>query len=111
MTRHAYDRDPSVEFPVVRVYPAIDWLPGHSKPCWVRDIGQDIDMPIVGEFFRGASHYTADDEYFGEDCDICKKRKAVGYDDFFGNYCSLCYITHPLRYKQRNINPKTGAAL
>lgn len=110
MTRHAYDRDPSVEFPVVRVYPAIPWL--NSKACWVRDDGQDtMDQHVLGEFNRGASHFIGDDEYFGETCDVCKHRKAIGYDDFFGNYCPQCNITHLLRYKQRNINPKTGGPL
>lgn len=108
--RHAYDRHPTPKAPIVRVYPALPWL--HRPALWVRDDGNDtMDQNIISEFHRGGSHFLADDEFFGEDCDICKKRKAVGYDDFFGNYCPMCYITHPLRWKQRGINPWTGAPL
>lgn len=107
MSRHAYDHHQSPGDFIVRVYPEIPRLAENA--FWVRDFGDDImGDHILGEFNRGASHYIGDDEYFGEDCDICKKSKAVGYDDFFGNYCPRCYITHPLRYKQRNVNPWTG---
>lgn len=108
--RHAFGRDPTSEHPAVRVYPAIPWMPGHQEPCWVHDIGEDISMPVVGPFRPGASHRIDDDELdlFGEDCDVCKRRKAFRYDDFFGNVCTMCEITHPLRYKARGVNPWGG---
>jgi hypothetical protein len=102
--RHAYNRDPTPANPVVRVFPAIEWLTGHERPCWVRDTGEDVDMPLVAVFTPGVSHFCLDMSHNAL-CDVCKTRHSFRYDDFFGYVCTLCEITHPLRYKARGVNP------
>lgn len=107
--RHYYDRDPTPDRPVVRLYPAISFL--RSPPVWVSDDGEDtMDQHVVGPYtFGAASHRIGDDEFFGT-CDVCKNRPAAAFDDFFGNMCPLCDIKHRLRYKALGVNPWTGAA-
>lgn len=104
--RHYFDRDPTEEHPAVRLYPEIAWRGTPAR--WVRDIGEDIDMPTVGIFNRGQSHFLDESRLFNDECDICKDRKAFRYDDFFGYVCTLCEIKHPLRFKARGVNPWSG---
>lgn len=48
MSRHAYDFDPTPQRPIVRMYPAIEWL--NSPACWVRDDGTDtLDQNIIAD--------------------------------------------------------------
>lgn len=107
--RHAYDRYPTPEWPAVRVFPAIPWMDVGDQ-CWVRDSGADVDIPVVGPFTTGTYHGLEDTAFFPESCDVCKKRPSFRYDDFFGNLCPLCEITHRLRYKARGVNPWGGKA-
>lgn len=52
MAKHRYDRDPTPEHPVVRLYPHIPWL--NTAACWVRDDGQDtMDQNIIAEVSNG----------------------------------------------------------
>ena len=51
MAKHRYDRDPTPEQPVVRLYPAIPWL--NNPAYWVRDDGQDtMDQDIIAAVGR-----------------------------------------------------------
>jgi hypothetical protein len=109
--RHAYDFDPTPGRPVVRLFPAIKWL--KKGPCWVRDVGEDIEMPVVGPFTKGHQHACdglpiKTGNLNIDICNVCKQRPSTGFDDFFGYTCNLCNITHRLRYKARDVNPWSG---
>lgn len=114
--RHFFDRDPSPEFPVVRLYPEIQWRIPTSPACWVRDTGWvrssgEEELAEVGPFNRGKSHYAEPIQPGTTTCDVCKARPSFRYDDFFGYLCTMCEITHALRYKARGINPWGGKAM
>lgn len=106
--RHAYDFDPDPGHPVVRLFPEIRFGPGvpPSLTCWVCDDGENVDTVEV--FNRGHSHFLDESRLFNDDCDICKRRKAFRYDDFFGYLCTTCEIKYPLRFKARGVNPWSG---
>lgn len=103
--RHAYDVDPTPERPVVRVFGPIRFGPGipETPAQWVLDDGSG-ELRDVALLTSGVSHFCEDMSH-NELCDICKKRHSFRYDDFFGYVCTLCEITHPLRFKQRGVNP------
>lgn len=106
--RHHFDRDPTPEHPAVRLFPRINFGPAHcTEAAWIRDDGQDIHLDVIAEITPGVSHSCPDMSH-NEICDVCKKRPSFRYDDFFGYLCTLCEITHPMRYRARGINPWGG---